>query len=127
MSPTAFEEACAELLVRDGFLDVRRVGGSGDLAADVLARDGEGRRVVVQCKRYLSPVGSGHLQRFNGTAVPEHGADLAVMVGLSGFTAPARAFAARHGIALVGDEELARWAVGTPLRAVLARPPDGGG
>ncbi|KUM67124.1 restriction endonuclease [Streptomyces curacoi] len=119
MSADGFEQACADLLSRDGFLWARRVGGSGDLGADVVAWDPDNRKVVIQCKQYAAPVGSGALQKFNGTAVPEHGADVAVIVALNGFTKPATDFAQRHHIMLIGRPELKRWAHGEHLYAVV--------
>ncbi|MFI9325069.1 restriction endonuclease [Kitasatospora aureofaciens] len=115
MHPTDFEKACAAMLARDGFTGVEHSGRAGDLGADVVAWDHLGRKVVVQCKRYARPVGSRDVQTFNGTARPEHGADVPVMVGLNGFTADARAFAARHDLILVGRKVLKRWAHGTCL------------
>ncbi|WP_395292866.1 restriction endonuclease [Kitasatospora hibisci] len=94
-TPTRFEEMCRELLERDGFIDAARVGGAGDLGADVVAVDGLGRRVVLQCKRHATPLGSEAVQRFNGTARPIHGAAVPVVVALNGFTEPAAAFATR--------------------------------
>ncbi|WP_191971744.1 restriction endonuclease [Streptomyces luteolifulvus] len=119
MTPTAFEQACAELLARDGFLQARRVGGAGDLGADVVAWDDQGRKLVLQCKRYARPVGSKEVQTFNGTARPEHGAHHPIMIGLSGFTRPATDFGARHGIVLLGRPELKRWAHGAHLYDVI--------
>ncbi|WP_030267339.1 restriction endonuclease [Streptomyces violens] len=119
LSADGFEQACAELLARDGFVRTRRVGGSGDLGADVVAWDQDSRKVVLQCKQYNRPVGSREIQTFNGTARPEHGADVAIVVGLNGFTKPAADFAGRHGITLVGRQELKRWAHGSHLYAVL--------
>ncbi|MFE3205916.1 restriction endonuclease [Embleya sp. NPDC059237] len=115
VSPTDFEHACADFLRRDGFRAVRRVGGPGDKGADVLAEDRSGRVLVIQCKQFAKPVSAGHVHAFNGTAGPEHGADVAIMVGLNGFTAPAAEFAANHGIHLVGRAELGKWAHGTHL------------
>ncbi|WP_274563711.1 restriction endonuclease [Streptomyces spiramyceticus] len=115
MSPTEFEEACAQLLVRDGFTDVRRVGGAGDLGADVRALDGDGDLVIIQCKRYRARVTSGHVQQFNGTARPHHGADVAIMIGLAGFTEPAATFARQHNITVLGRDEIKKWAHGTHL------------
>lgn len=118
-SPTGFEDMCRALLERDGFTDVQRVGGAGDLGADVTARDGTGRRIVVQCKRYAKPVGSQDAQRFNGTARPEHRATVPILVGLNGFTAPTIAFAQKHLLHLVDRERLARWGAGQHLYDVL--------
>ncbi|QEV21142.1 restriction endonuclease [Streptomyces alboniger] len=115
MSPTEFEQACAELLVRDGFTDVQRVGGPGDLGADVRAVDSDGDLVILQCKRYRARVTSGHVQQFNGTARPHHGADVAIMIGLAGFTDPAATFARQHHITVLGRAEIKKWAHGTHL------------
>lgn len=118
-SPDRFEEMCRDLLERDGFTDAVKVGGIGDLGADVIARDMVGRRVVVQCKRYAKPIGSRDVQTFNGTARPEHRAAVPIVVGLNGFTTPAAAFAARQQLHLIDRERLARWGAGHHLYDVL--------
>ncbi|MFV8133135.1 restriction endonuclease [Streptomyces syringium] len=115
MSPEEFEEAVAELCTRDGCSDVQVTGGAGDLGADVVATAPDGRRVVIQCKRY-SPdhkVGSQELQRFGGTCFAVHGAHTATVVTTSAFTQPGAAYAAQCGIGCFGAEELAAWAAGT--------------
>ncbi len=122
MSATGFEEACAELLARDGFRNTRRVGGAGDLGVDVSARDHDDRRLILQCKQSKAPVGSGHVQKFNGTARLHHGADVPIMIGLNGFTQPAIDFAAHHDLILMGRPELKRWAHGQHLYEVLGIP-----
>lgn len=119
MSPSGFEQACADLLARDGFRRTLRVGGAGDLGVDVTARDDEDRLLIVQCKQYQNPVGSGHVQQFNGTARLHHGADLPIMIGLNGFTRPATDFAQHHRLILMGRPELKRWAHGQHLYDVL--------
>jgi restriction system protein len=119
MSATGFEQACTDLLARDGFLGPRRVGGAGDLGVDVTARDHEGRLLILQCKQYANPVGSGHVQKFNGTARPHHGADLPIMIALNGFTEPAIRFAQHHQLILMGRPELKKWAHGQHLYDVL--------
>ncbi|MFF1872611.1 restriction endonuclease [Kitasatospora herbaricolor] len=119
MTPTGFEQACADLLARDGFSRVRRVGGAGDLGADVIAWDDQGRKLVLQCKQYQRPVGSRDVQTFNGTARPEHDADVPIMVGLNGFTRQAVEFADRHALVLVDRQTLKAWAHGTHLYQVL--------
>ncbi|MFI9785038.1 restriction endonuclease [Kitasatospora sp. NPDC051984] len=118
-APRGFEEMCRALLDRDGFSGALRVGGAGDLGADVIARDEDGRKVVVQCKRYRRPVGSPELQTFNGTARPVHRARIAIVVGLSGFTAPARKLAHQQRIHLVDRAALERWGAGEHLYDIL--------
>ncbi|MFD8381717.1 restriction endonuclease [Streptomyces sp. NPDC059679] len=119
MSATGFEQACADLLARDGFRSPRRVGGAGDLGVDVTARDDEDRLLVLQCKQYQNPVGSGHVQKFNGTARVHHGADLPIMIALNSFTQPAADFAQHHQLILMGRPELKKWAHGQHLYDVL--------
>ncbi|MFJ9550523.1 restriction endonuclease [Streptomyces erythrochromogenes] len=106
-----FEHTVAALCARDGCTSVEVVGGAGDLGADVLATTADGRRVVLQCKHYAEDnrVGSQDLQRFGGTCFAVHGADVAVIVTTSSFTAPAAEYADACGIVCVDGEGLAAW------------------
>lgn len=121
MNDREFEEYVAGLCRRDGCTDVRRVGGSGDLGADVIGRLPDGRKIVVQCKRYAKhrTVGSRDIQTFNGTARAEHGADVPVFVASCVFTKPARAFAARQRLTLIDINLLGFWNNGTALASLL--------
>ncbi|MEU5403917.1 restriction endonuclease [Streptomyces sp. NPDC005963] len=121
MNPLEFEEHVAELCRRDGCTEVRRVGAANDLGADVVGRLPDGRKLVVQCKRYAKhrTVGSPDLQRFNGTARSEHGADVPLFVASCKFTKQARAFATRHDLVLVDVDLLGFWHSGTSLAALL--------
>ncbi|MET7816263.1 restriction endonuclease [Streptomyces sp. NPDC005395] len=114
LTPQQFEEAVAELLKRDGFRDIRVVGGAGDLGADVTARASDGATVVIQCKRYHPTrlVGSGDVQRFGGTCYAVHQADHAFVVTTTGFTTAAIDYAKHVGIHLVDAAWLRRWAHG---------------
>lgn len=51
-----FEKYCAELLRKNGFLEVEVTKGSGDFGADILAEK-DGVTYAVQCKCYDKPVG----------------------------------------------------------------------
>lgn len=121
MDDRQFEEYVADLCRRDGCTDVRRVGGSGDLGADVIGLLPDGRRIVIQCKRYAKhrTVGSRDIQTFNGTARAEHGADVPVFVASCVFTKPARDFAAKHQLVLIDVNLLGFWNSGTPLTSFL--------
>lgn len=116
MDPNQFEEFLAELCRRDGCRDVRVVGGAGDLAADVLYTDPRGARRLIQAKRYQlsNRVGSGDVQKVNGTYRAAHGAAHAAVVTTSGFTAAAVEFAGRPTvrIALLDGSRLNAWARG---------------
>lgn len=125
LDPYAFEEAVAELCRRDGCADAEVVGGAGDLGADVLATTPDGRRVVVQCKRYGpdNRAGSQDLQRFGGTCYAVHEADVALVVSTGGFTEPALDYAEQCAILCYGPEELAAWSEGAvppPWEAAVA-------
>ncbi|ELP66520.1 restriction endonuclease [Streptomyces turgidiscabies] len=115
LTPEEFEEAIAALCERDGCSAVEVVGGAGDLGADVLAVTPDGRRVVIQCKRYgdSNRVGSQDLQRFGGTCFTVHEADIAALVTTSDFTAPALEYADRCGIVCMDRESLQAWTDGT--------------
>ncbi|MFI5571588.1 restriction endonuclease [Streptomyces sp. NPDC051740] len=114
LDPDEFEAAIADLCVRDGCVRVEVVGGAGDLGADVTALTPDGRRLVVQCKRYGddNKVGSQDLQRFGGTCFTVHEADVALVVTTSDFTAPAVEYAAQCGIVCVNRDALLAWSGG---------------
>jgi restriction system protein len=110
-----FEQAVAALCARDGCGEVEVVGGAGDLGADVLAVTPDGRKLVIQCKRYGDEhrVGSQDLQRFGGTCYTVHEADVAVLVTTSDFTAPAVDYAEQCGILCLDRTALHMWSDGT--------------
>jgi restriction system protein len=112
MSPKDFEHALALLCRRDGCSAVRVTGGAGDLGADIVAVAPDGRRIVLQAKRYgpTSKVNSPDLQRFGGTCFTVHGAAVAAVVTTSGFTRQARDYAGHMGIRLFDEHGLAGWA-----------------
>jgi hypothetical protein len=76
LSPIEFEHACADLLRRSGYSDVRVTQASADGGVDIIAtKDSCG--VAVQCKQYRHPVGpepvralagvvASHPQKFSG-------------------------------------------------------------
>lgn len=112
--PEEFEHQTAALCRRDGCSRVRVVGGAGDLAADVLATAPNGKRILIQCKRYAphNSVGSDHVQRVNGTYRDIHRCEQAIIVTTSYYTIDARKLARRVGIRLIDAEGLAAWARG---------------
>ncbi|MEU8890764.1 restriction endonuclease [Streptomyces sp. NPDC048442] len=124
-----FEEAVRDLMFRDGCRDAVRVGGRGDLGADVKATDPYGRRWVIQCKHRRnglagSAVGTPDLQVLNGTARQVHGADVAVIVTNGRATAPAVTFAEQQRLHVVDRHTLGVWASGSrPLWELLGSVP----
>ncbi|MEU9061745.1 restriction endonuclease [Streptomyces sp. NPDC048430] len=123
MTPSAFEHMVAVLARRDGYRIVRHGGGARDLGADVIAVTSNDLRVVFQCKHRQAgagKVGSPDIQTLNGTARPEHNADIVVAVTNGTFTKPASDFARSHDIQLLCQARLKRWATwGEPLLSVL--------
>ncbi|MEU9400559.1 restriction endonuclease [Streptomyces sp. NPDC048242] len=115
MAPTEFEHAIAFLCQRDGCSNVQVVGGAGDLGADVIATTPDGRRIVIQCKRYgpTTKVGSPDMQRFGGTCWSVHRAHVAAVVTTSVFTKPAANYGVQHGIRLIDVSALGGWATRT--------------
>lgn len=115
MTPTQFERALASLCQRDGCTQVTVVGGAGDLGADVIATTPDGRRLVIQAKRYAptNRVGSPDVQKVGGTYQVVHRAHLAAVVTTSGFTQAAVGYAGQAGIRLFGARELAGWVTRT--------------
>lgn len=123
MTGPRFERHVAQLCLRDGLDIVQAGGGRGDLGADVIANLPDGRRVVIQCKRY-KPTGSvsgPEMQQFLGTVRAEHGADVALFVTTARrFTRQAQDLAGRHQVHLVHRDRLALWNGGTSLPSLLA-------
>src|SRR5581483_8333176 len=112
LTPAEFELTVADLLASAGYGNVRRVGGAGDLAADIVCTDSKGRLVVVQCKRYApgTNIGSPEIQKFIGMLTVHHRGDYGIFAATSGYTAPAEALAHRHGVVLWDGDDLARMA-----------------
>ncbi|MDH6125053.1 restriction endonuclease [Kitasatospora sp. GP82] len=115
MDDKEFERALAFLCERDGCRNVQVVGGAGDLAADVIATVPDGRRIVIQAKRFAptTKVGSPDVQKVNGTYRDVHGGHLAAVVTTSVFTKSALAFGKQVGIRMYDRQALAGWASGT--------------
>lgn len=66
-----FEYFCAELLEKQGFIEVEVTRGSGDFGVDILAEK-DGVTYAVQCKRYNGPVGvEAILRTYGGCAYYE--------------------------------------------------------
>jgi restriction system protein len=106
MTSAEFEQWCAARLAKLGWR-ARTVGGSGDQGADVLAERG-GRRVVIQCKLYQSPVGNKAVQEAFA-AMTHYSADLAAVITSSEFTPSARRLSATTGVVLVLHSEIDRF------------------
>ncbi len=124
----AFERLIARLLIHQGYKGVRVVGGSGDRGADILAVNKLGKRCLVQAKRWKSRVGRRELER-TVEAGRHYGAEITIVVGLSGFAGDAQAYR----LAIMGQgHNMTLWTGGDlidqcqRLKAeAVARPPLG--
>ncbi|WP_327575604.1 MULTISPECIES: restriction endonuclease [unclassified Streptomyces] len=121
-----FEAYIAELCRRDGCTKVVVSGKSGDLGAEVVGYLADGRKLVVQCKKYAPhrSVSSQDMQKFVGTARLEHGADVAL------FVTTCRTFtkaALRQDIVAVHRDLLGSWVKGAHLETLIPLNGSGGG
>ncbi|MFI7012370.1 restriction endonuclease [Streptomyces sp. NPDC050145] len=117
-----FEQYVAELCRRDGCTKVLVSGKSGDLGADVVGRLPDGRKLVVQCKKYAPErsVSSQDMQKFVGTARPEHGADVALFVTTCRtFTKAAQGLASRQDVVALHRDLLGAWVKGAHLDTLI--------
>lgn len=104
MSGPEFEERCAELLRKNGFINVIVTKKSGDHGADVLAEK-DGISYAIQCKYYSSTVGNSAVQEaFYAKAF--YGKDIAVVMTNSYFTRPAQEEAAKIHVKLWDKDKL---------------------
>ncbi|MGW2384419.1 restriction endonuclease [Streptomyces sp. NPDC001658] len=118
MRPDQFEHAIAGLAREaPGVIDARVVGQTGDRGADVLVQHADGRRILIQCKRYRTGnnVGSDTVQTTNGVYRDIHHCHQAAIVTTSGFTQAAYDTNALlpQQIRLVDGTALTAWANGT--------------
>ena len=108
MDPYDFEDLCKILLKKDGFAEVHRKGGSGDMGVDVvgLRFNGNAKEYwLVQCKRWVSNVGSTPLQRL----VSERerlGAQKIACYTTSDYTDNAKEVAYKQDVEIVNGREL---------------------
>lgn len=125
MTPQEFEEFTGEALSAMGYTNVNRVGGSGDLAADLTATDPQGRSAIVQCKRYTpgSKVGSPALQQFIGMKSVHHQADRGIFVTTADYSQQAIDLAKQHQIVLIDGDDLVKIAALVMTKGVNPSPP----
>jgi restriction system protein len=117
MTPADFEHAIAELALEDPRVHTaHRVGGANDRGADVLIHLHDGRRILIQCKRYRNGnnVGSETIQTINGVYRDIHDCHAAVIVTTTRFTRSALETNAclPHAIRLIDGDVLTAWANG---------------
>ena len=108
LPPGEFEEMTAELYRARGF-QASKTGASGDHGVDVVVKSKDGKKMIVQCKRWRKPVGEPIVREFYGTMQHEKAAH-GTIIGTSGFTQQAIEWAKGKPISLHdGNKFISMW------------------
>ena len=105
MDPWAFEQHCKAVLIRLGW-HAETTKATGDQGADIVANR-NGKRIVIQCKKYTGPVGNDAVQQVQA-ARGYYRAHDAFVVTNSSFTKSAQQLAAVLGVQLLHNTEMPR-------------------
>jgi restriction system protein len=105
MDPVDFEQMVANSLTDMGW-QTRLTKASGDQGVDVIA-EMRGKRVVIQCKRYASPIGNSAVQEAYAGQSFEN-ADYAAVVSNAEFTWSARQLAETTRVILLHHDALSQ-------------------
>lgn len=118
MNGKTFERHIAKLLIRDGCTNVVVQGGHGDRGVDIIGLTADGRRLVVQCKRWApyQTISSPDIQKFIGSAKVLYSTEVALYVATCPFTPEALKIAEETGITVVHRGVLEEWSAGEPLK-----------
>jgi hypothetical protein len=107
MSGSEFERYMADVLRQKGYR-VEETPLSGDQGVDLVLPDLDGKRVVIQLKRWTGPVGNNAVQAtFAGMA--HYQADEGWVITTSTFTKAARELARSTRVRLIDKDELTDW------------------
>jgi hypothetical protein len=106
--PVIFEKFVAHLFRQRGY-QVKRRGGRGDHGVDLEMRQANGKKAVVQCKRYSSNVGPDVVRELFGVLIHERAAH-AFLVTSADISASARQWASDKPMTLIDGEALLKLA-----------------
>ena len=109
LSPGEFEKYVGQVFSKKGYQTKLR-GGSGDHGVDVELTQENGKRAIVQCKRYRHTVGSDIVRELYGTLIHERAAH-AFLVTTAEISHAARKWAQYKPLTLIDGETLAAIAV----------------
>jgi restriction system protein len=104
LSPKDFEEYVGTLFRRKGYQVARR-GGSGDHGVDLELFGPDGRKAIVQCKRYQHTVGEEIVRELFGTIIHERSIR-GFLVTTAEISASAKSWAAGKPITLIDGPTL---------------------
>ena len=108
LSGTDFEILVQDLLKEDGYENVIKMGGAGDLGVDIIASKRQQGRLlhyIFQCKRWASNVGSDPIQRLYAEKM-RRGLDYAICVTTSGYTKDGKKVAIDLDVEIVDGNQL---------------------
>ena len=106
LSPTAFEVFVADLFRRRGY-EARVVGGDGDHGVDIVVKNLEAERELVQCKRWGGKwIGEPVVRDFYGALIHDGDAVRGYIVTTTFFSKAAREWAKGKPIDLVDGKKL---------------------
>ena len=76
IDPYGLEELIKQLLIKDGYQNVARMGGAGDRGVDLVAskmniRSNQKEKYIFQVKRWIGNVGSEPIQRLNSVKITD--------------------------------------------------------
>ena len=105
MDGMEFEEWCADLLINNGFVNVKGTPASGDQGVDILAQKDD-IKYAFQCKCYTSDLGNTPVQEvFAGKCM--YDCHVGVVMTNRHFTSGAKALAEKTGVLLWDRDKLA--------------------
>ena len=106
LSPTDFEEFVTDLFRKRGY-KASRVGNRGDHGVDILLRNPNGERELVQCKSWKNKwVGEKEVRDFYGALSHDEEAVRGYIVTTNYFSDPARKWAREKPIDLIDADQL---------------------
>lgn len=108
VDPYDFEKICVDLLTKKGYLNTQEIGGSGDFGVDIISEKMEGNSssyYLIQCKRWLSNVGSQPIQRLHSELIRLN-ADKAICISTSNYTKDGLKAAHDNNIQIINGEDL---------------------
>ena len=108
LSGADFEILVQSLLKEEGYENVIKMGGAGDLGVDIIAsKRQQGRLIhyIFQCKRWASNVGSDPIQRLYAERM-RRGLDHAICVTTSGYTKDGKKVAMDLEVEIVDGNQL---------------------
>lgn len=108
MDGTEFEFFIKKVLEHKGYSNVIKKGGSGDRGVDIIATDSNGKKVYIQCKRWIAPVDSTPIQRLHSMKTIDN-MERAICVTSSWYSQEAKDVAALTNVELVDGYELLKY------------------